>query len=126
MAFRFVIRVSKPMANGKTSATLLVFGHDANGIDTGDFGGPMEDGKKPRASIPGHPLGLQESMLPTDEGNLQWLDPQSFAAGDQVIPLVNFGVGKRTASGGGTYSPSWRRFSRRAGCMDGTGCERFG
>jgi hypothetical protein len=69
------------------------FGHDANGIDTGGFGGPMENGKKPRASIPGHPLGLNEGMLPDDEGNLQWLDPQSFASGDQVIPLVNFGAG---------------------------------
>jgi hypothetical protein len=70
------------------------FGHDAIGIDTGGFGGPMEEGKNPRASIPGHPLGLSESMLPIDVGNIQWLDPQSFAAGDQVLPLVNFGVGE--------------------------------
>jgi GxGYxYP putative glycoside hydrolase C-terminal domain/GxGYxY sequence motif in domain of unknown function N-terminal len=69
------------------------FGHDVIGIDTGGFGGPMEKEKKPCASIPGHPLGFNEGMLPTDEGNLQWLDPQSFAAGDQVIPLVNFGAG---------------------------------
>ena len=69
------------------------FGHDANGIDTGSFGGPMDKEKNPRASISGHPLGLNESMLPTDEGNPQWLDPQSFAAGDQVLPLVNYRAG---------------------------------
>ena len=69
------------------------FGHDAIGIDTGGFGGPMEKEKNPRASIPGHPLGLNGSMLPTDVGNIQWLDPQSFDTGDQVIPLVSFGVG---------------------------------
>jgi len=69
------------------------FGHDASGIDTGSFGGPMDKKKNPRASIPGHPLGLNENMLPTDEGNPQWLDPQSFAAGDQVLPLINFGAG---------------------------------
>ena len=72
---------------------IAYFGHDANGIDTGNFGGPMEKEKKPRASIAGHPLDLKEDMLPDDEGELQWLDPQSFAAGDQVLPLVNFGVG---------------------------------
>ena len=72
---------------------IAYFGHDANGIDTGDFGGPMEKEKEPRASIPGHPLGLKEGMLPDDEGNLQWLEPQSLGPGDQVLPLVNFGVG---------------------------------
>ena len=72
---------------------IAYFGHDANRIDTGNFGGPMEKEKKPRASIAGHPLDLKEDMLPDDEGELQWLDPQSFAAGDQVLPLVNFGVG---------------------------------
>jgi hypothetical protein len=69
------------------------FGHDTFGIDTGGFGGPMDKEKNPRASIQGHPLGLNESMLPTDIGNIQWLDPQSFAPGDQVLSLVNFGAG---------------------------------
>ncbi|MGB7769903.1 MAG: GxGYxYP domain-containing protein [Verrucomicrobiia bacterium] len=69
------------------------FGHDGYGIDTGGFGGPMDKEKNPCVSIQGHPLGLNESMLPTDVGNIQWLDPQSFVAGDQVLPLVNFGAG---------------------------------
>jgi hypothetical protein len=69
------------------------FGHDAFGIDTGGFGGPMEKEKNPRASIQGHPLGLNESMLPTDIDNVQWLDPQSFLPEDQVLSLVNFGAG---------------------------------
>jgi hypothetical protein len=41
------------------------FSHDASGIDTGGFGGPMEKEKNPRASISGHPLGLYESTLPS-------------------------------------------------------------
>ena len=32
-------------------------------------------------------------MLPDDVGNLQWLDPGSFAAGDEVLPLVNISDG---------------------------------
>ena len=75
------------------------YGHDAIGIDTGGFGGPMAKEKNPRASIPGHPLGLNENMLPTDVGNIQWLDPNSFAAGDQVIPVVNFGAGEEQLPG---------------------------
>jgi len=69
------------------------FGPGSNGVDTGGFGGPMPEDKHARVSIPGHPLHLVESMLPNDEGNLQWLDPQSLTAGDQVIPLVNIGSG---------------------------------
>src|SRR5690348_689621 len=65
------------------------FGPD--GIDTGGFGGPMPEERHARVSIPGHPLFLDESMLPSDGGDLQWLDPQSLAPGDQVLPLVNIG-----------------------------------
>ncbi len=69
------------------------FGPGINGIDTGGFGGPMPEDKHARVSIPGHPLFLDENMLPNDEGNLQWLDPQNLAPGDQVIPLVEIGSG---------------------------------
>jgi len=72
-------------------------GHQAyfgpDGMDTGSFGGPMSEDKHARVSIPGHPLFLEERMLPNDEGNLQWLDPQSLAIGDQAIPLVEIGSG---------------------------------
>jgi hypothetical protein len=70
---------------------MAYFGPD--GMDTGGFGGPMPEDKHASVSIPGHPLFLEERMLPNDEGNLQWLDPQSLVAGDQVLPLVNIGSG---------------------------------
>ncbi|HKW29551.1 MAG TPA: GxGYxYP domain-containing protein [Verrucomicrobiae bacterium] len=69
------------------------FGHDASGVGTGGFGGPLPREKKPLATIPGHPLGLTEDMLPSSDGSLQWLDPRSFPPEDEVIPLVNVGVG---------------------------------
>jgi hypothetical protein len=69
------------------------FGHDASGVGTGGFGGPLPREKKPLATIPGHPLGLTEDMLPSSDGSLQWLDPRSFPPEDEVIPLVNVGIG---------------------------------
>jgi hypothetical protein len=69
------------------------FGHDANGTGTGGFGGPLPKEKNPIATIPGRPLGLTEDMLPSSDGSLQWLDPRSFPPEDEVIPLVNIGIG---------------------------------
>ena len=85
---------SKPLGEWKDLGRHSYFGHDAFGIDTGSFGGPMDKEKNPRASIPGHPLGLNEAMLPTDMGNIQWLDPQSFGvAGSGSLVSLNFGAG---------------------------------
>ena len=69
------------------------FGHDANGIGTGAYGDRLPKEKNPIATIPGHPLGLTEDMLPSSDGSLQWLDPRSFPPEDEVIPLVNVGIG---------------------------------
>jgi hypothetical protein len=69
------------------------FDHNGKGIGTGGFGGPFAKEKNPLVSVPGHPLGLTESMLPNHDGSYQWLDPRSLAPEDEVMPLVNIGVG---------------------------------
>jgi len=69
------------------------FGHDVKGIGTGGFGGGMAKARNPRALVPAnHPLGIRAEMLPNDDGDGQWLDPQSFSPEDQVIPLIYVGV----------------------------------
>ena len=79
----------KEWANPKR---ISFIGHDAIGFDTGGYGDPKTN-EKTHISIPGHPLGLTEGMLPTDLGNHQWLDPQNLDSGDQVLPLVNIEAG---------------------------------
>jgi hypothetical protein len=68
------------------------FGHDAKGIGTGSFWGPMPPDRNPRASIPGHPLGLDNNMLPDKPATCQCIDQQSLDLRDQVLPLINVGV----------------------------------
>ncbi|MGD0651070.1 MAG: GxGYxYP domain-containing protein [Verrucomicrobiia bacterium] len=69
------------------------FDHNARGIGTGGFGALLARDRDPRALVTANPLGLKTSMLPNDNGSYQWLDPRSLAGEDEVIPLVNIGVG---------------------------------
>jgi hypothetical protein len=69
------------------------FDHSASGIGTGGFGALLAADRGPRALVPANPLGLKTSMLPSDNGSYQWLDPRSLPGEDEVIPLVNISVG---------------------------------
>jgi hypothetical protein len=65
------------------------FDHDDRGIGTGNFGGPAANASHPHASfVPGNPLGLNTNLLPCDPARLQWLDPRSLGAADEVLPVV--------------------------------------
>ncbi|HEY4414215.1 MAG TPA: GxGYxYP domain-containing protein [Verrucomicrobiae bacterium] len=72
--------------------------NDAFGFGTGGYGDPKPN-QNISITVPGHPVGITENMLPTDLKNHQWLDIQALAASDQVIPIVNMIIDGRQRIG---------------------------
>ena len=63
------------------------FGHDAAGIGTGGYGGPAPEAGRLVAAA-ANPLRVTDALLPRIDAHLQWLDTESLAPEDEVLPVV--------------------------------------